>query len=107
MAERLKEKLLEQDRLVDVVAGPDSYRDLPRLFAITSTDNQSSINVLLSMEETYADIMPMRLDENKGIQLPYAFTDKKDIIAGGFIPSFQLPVMYQFREAVIICAAIA
>ena len=80
MAERLKDKLLEKDKLVDVVAGPDSYRDLPRLFAITQTENQSSINVLLSMEETYADIVPMRLDENKGWTFLSIF----------FKPSFQL-----------------
>lgn len=65
MAERLKDKLLTTDRLVDMVAGPDSYRDLPRLLAITSLANESSINVLLSLEETYADVMPMRLNEDQ------------------------------------------
>jgi tRNA-2-methylthio-N6-dimethylallyladenosine synthase len=66
MAERLKEKLLSEDRLVDVVAGPDAYRDLPRLFALTSGGaDQSAINVMLSMEETYADIIPSRLNEDK------------------------------------------
>ncbi len=65
MAERLKEKLLSKERLVDVVAGPDAYRDLPKLFAATEGSDQSSINVLLSMEETYADIIPARLNEDK------------------------------------------
>ena len=66
MAERLKDRLLTADRLVDVVAGPDAYRDLPRLLgAVTSADadRDSAINVMLSLDETYADIMPMRLDE--------------------------------------------
>ena len=66
MAERLKDKLLTTERLVDVVAGPDAYRDLPRLFAAvnSSADRDSAINVMLSLDETYADIMPMRLDED-------------------------------------------
>lgn len=63
MAERLKHSLLEEDRLVDIVAGPDSYRDLPRLLAISSS-NQTAINVMLSRDETYADITPVRLNEN-------------------------------------------
>ena len=65
MAERLKEKLLTgDDRLVDVVAGPDAYRDLPRLLAASAfADNDdSTINVVLSLEETYADILPSRLN---------------------------------------------
>jgi tRNA-N(6)-(isopentenyl)adenosine-37 thiotransferase enzyme MiaB len=63
MAERLKHKVLEKDSTVDVVAGPDSYRDLPRLLALTEND-QKSVNVLLSFDETYADVMPVRLNEN-------------------------------------------
>ncbi|KRT81134.1 hypothetical protein AMK59_5777, partial [Oryctes borbonicus] len=63
MAERLKEKILEKERTVDIIAGPDSYKDLPRLLALTE-NNQSAINVLLSLDETYADIMPVRLNEN-------------------------------------------
>ncbi|XP_030758731.1 CDK5RAP1-like protein [Sitophilus oryzae] len=63
MAERLKEKVLEKDKTVDVVAGPDAYRDLPRLLALTE-NNQKSVNVLLSYDETYADITPVRLNEN-------------------------------------------
>lgn len=62
MAERLKTQLLERERYVDVVAGPDSYKDLPRLLAITQSGDQRAANVLLSLEETYADIMPMRLN---------------------------------------------
>jgi len=63
MAERLKTKLLEEEKLVDVVAGPDSYRDLPKLVAEVE-DGQKAINVLLSREETYAEISPMRLNTN-------------------------------------------
>ena len=63
MAERLKTKLIEKEKLIDVVAGPDSYRDLPRLLAI-SDEGESSVNVLLSLEETYADIMPINLSNN-------------------------------------------
>ncbi|XP_044077814.1 CDK5 regulatory subunit-associated protein 1 isoform X2 [Siniperca chuatsi] len=58
MAERLKTKLLEREKLVDVLAGPDAYRDLPRLLAVADGGHQAS-NVLLSLEETYADIMPV------------------------------------------------
>ncbi len=61
MAERLKEKLLEQEKLVDIVCGPDSYRDLPSLVAEADT-GQKAVNVFLSREETYADISPVRLD---------------------------------------------
>ncbi|GLD62144.1 CDK5 regulatory subunit-associated protein 1 [Lates japonicus] len=58
MAERLKTDLLEQEKLVDVLAGPDAYRDLPRLLTVADGGQQAS-NVLLSLEETYADIMPV------------------------------------------------
>ncbi|KAL5277210.1 CDK5RAP1 family protein [Megaselia abdita] len=64
MAERLKEKLLEKERWVDVVAGPDSYKDLPRLLTVTKATNQSMVNVLLSLDETYADVKPMRLNSD-------------------------------------------
>ncbi|MDQ3073280.1 MAG: tRNA (N6-isopentenyl adenosine(37)-C2)-methylthiotransferase MiaB, partial [Bacteroidota bacterium] len=63
MAERLKTKLLEEEKLVDVVAGPDSYRHLPSLVA-TAGDGHKAVNVFLSREETYADINPVRLDTN-------------------------------------------
>ncbi|XP_017040192.1 CDK5RAP1-like protein [Drosophila ficusphila] len=62
MAERLKEKLLDQEQCVDVIAGPDSYKDLPRLLAISRHYGNSAINVLLSLDETYADVMPVRLN---------------------------------------------
>lgn len=62
MAERLKQKLLEKEKCVDVVAGPDSYKDLPRLLALSRHYQQSAINVLLSLDETYADVMPVRLN---------------------------------------------
>jgi tRNA-2-methylthio-N6-dimethylallyladenosine synthase len=63
MAERLKSKLLEEEHLVDLVVGPDAYRDLPNLIR-TAEDGQKAINVLLSKEETYADISPVRLGSN-------------------------------------------
>lgn len=63
MAERLKSKFLEEERLVDLVVGPDAYRDLPKLVA-TAEDGDKGINVFLSREETYADISPLRLDSN-------------------------------------------
>src|SRR5690606_8839139 len=63
MAERLKSKFLEEEKLVDVVVGPDAYRDLPNL--IEQVDEGSrEVNVLLSREETYADISPVRLNTN-------------------------------------------
>jgi tRNA-2-methylthio-N6-dimethylallyladenosine synthase len=64
MAERLRAKLLDQEKLVDVVAGPDAYRDLPRLLAATRESGQAAVNVLLSREETYADLAPVRYDSN-------------------------------------------
>jgi tRNA-2-methylthio-N6-dimethylallyladenosine synthase len=63
MAERLKAKFLEEEKLVDVVVGPDAYRDLPNLIAKVD-DGQKAINVLLSREETYADLSPVRLNSN-------------------------------------------
>ena len=63
MAERLKTKFLEEENIVDVVAGPDSYRDLPNLLS-EAEDGQKAINVFLSKEETYADISPVRLNSN-------------------------------------------
>ena len=65
MAERLKKELLEEEKLVDIVAGPDSYRDLPNLI-IEVEGGQKAVNVLLSRDETYADISPVRLDK-KGV----------------------------------------
>lgn len=64
MAERLKDKLLEEQKMVDIVVGPDAYRDLPLLVQKAGT-GQKAVNVLLSREETYADISPVRMDENK------------------------------------------
>ncbi|WP_295120988.1 tRNA (N6-isopentenyl adenosine(37)-C2)-methylthiotransferase MiaB [uncultured Chitinophaga sp.] len=63
MAERLKTKFLEEEKLVDMVIGPDAYRTLPSLIEEAET-GQKAINVLLSREETYADISPVRLDSN-------------------------------------------
>jgi tRNA-2-methylthio-N6-dimethylallyladenosine synthase len=63
MAERLKSKLLEEEKMVDIVTGPDAYRDLPRLVEEAET-GQKGVNVFLSREETYADISPVRLNSN-------------------------------------------
>lgn len=62
MASRMKQTLLEDEKLVDIVAGPDSYRDLPHLIEDVGS-GQRAVNVLLSREETYADITPVRLDK--------------------------------------------
>lgn len=63
MAERLKAKFLEEEKLVDVVVGPDAYRDLPNLIEKVDEGGRA-VNVLLSREETYADISPVRLNSN-------------------------------------------
>lgn len=63
MAERLKSKFLEEEKLVDIVIGPDSYRDLPNLIE-KADEGGKAVNVLLSREETYADISPVRLNSN-------------------------------------------
>ena len=63
MAERLKEKFLEEEKLVDIVVGPDAYRDLPALINQVE-DGREAVNVFLSLEETYADISPVRLGGN-------------------------------------------
>ena len=63
MAERLKDKLLEEEKLVDIVVGPDAYRDLPNLIKQVD-DGRKAVNVILSREETYADISPVRLGGN-------------------------------------------
>jgi tRNA-2-methylthio-N6-dimethylallyladenosine synthase len=63
MAERLKEKLLETEQLVDMVVGPDAYRELPVLVTEAESGHRG-VNVLLSREETYADISPVRMDKN-------------------------------------------
>ena len=63
MAERLKEKFLEEEKIVDLVVGPDAYRDLPKLVE-QAEDGLKAINTFLSREETYADISPVRLNSN-------------------------------------------
>src|SRR5579862_8094424 len=63
MAERLKSKFLEEEKLVDIVVGPDAYRTLPALIQ-DAEDGQKGVNVLLSREETYADISPIRINSN-------------------------------------------
>jgi tRNA-2-methylthio-N6-dimethylallyladenosine synthase len=63
MAERLKERLLDEELVVDLIAGPDSYRELPQMLAQTAT-GQKAANVILSEEETYADLEPVRYNSN-------------------------------------------
>jgi tRNA-2-methylthio-N6-dimethylallyladenosine synthase len=63
MAERLKKNLLEEEKIVDLVVGPDAYRSLPQLIQ-EAESGQKAVNVILSREETYADIQPVRLDKN-------------------------------------------
>lgn len=63
MAERLKEKFLEEEKIVDLVVGPDAYRDLPNLLEEVNA-GRDAVNVLLSKEETYADVSPVRLNSN-------------------------------------------
>ncbi|MBQ1957446.1 MAG: radical SAM protein, partial [Alistipes sp.] len=63
MAERLKEQLTEGDLAVDIVAGPDAYRDLPRLVRVAEGGDKG-VNTILSLEETYAEIAPVRIDKN-------------------------------------------
>ncbi|MCF6365047.1 MAG: tRNA (N6-isopentenyl adenosine(37)-C2)-methylthiotransferase MiaB [Bacteroidales bacterium] len=64
MAERLKEKLVQEEQILDIVAGPDAYRNLPNLIKEVETGSKA-INVLLSREETYAEISPVRRDKNR------------------------------------------
>ncbi len=64
MAERLKEKLLHEEKIVDIVAGPDSYRDLPNLIRNVKLNDEKSVNTILSLEETYENIEPVRINSN-------------------------------------------
>jgi tRNA-2-methylthio-N6-dimethylallyladenosine synthase len=63
MAERLKSKFLEEEKIVDLVVGPDAYKDLPNLIAEVD-EGRNAVNVILSKEETYGDISPVRLNSN-------------------------------------------
>jgi len=63
MAERLKTKFLEEEKIVDLVVGPDAYKDLPNLLSEVE-EGRDAINVILSKEETYGDISPVRLNSN-------------------------------------------
>ena len=63
MAERLKAKFLEEEKIVDLVVGPDAYRDLPNLLAEVE-EGRDAVNVILSKEETYGDVSPVRLNSN-------------------------------------------
>ncbi len=63
MAERLKSKFLEEEKIVDLVVGPDAYRDLPNLIEEVESGREA-VNVILSKDETYADVSPVRLNSN-------------------------------------------
>lgn len=63
MAERIRDQIIDKEQLVDIVVGPDAYRDLPNLLAEVS-DGRKAVNVILSLEETYADISPVRTSDN-------------------------------------------
>jgi tRNA-2-methylthio-N6-dimethylallyladenosine synthase len=63
MAERIRDKIIEKEKLVDLVVGPDAYRDLPKLLSDVD-DGRKAVNTLLSLEETYADIKPVRTNDN-------------------------------------------
>ena len=64
MAERLKSTLLEADRMVDLVVGPDAYKTLPQLLHVVGENERQAINTMLSVDETYADVAPMRMNSN-------------------------------------------
>ena len=64
MAERLKNKLLDEEKIVDIVAGPDSYRDLPNLILKVKEQNEKQANTILSLEETYENIEPIKINSN-------------------------------------------
>lgn len=64
MAERLKDKILDKEKMVDIVCGPDSYRLLPELLNQSINSGNPAMNVQLSLEETYADLAPLRINEN-------------------------------------------
>ena len=63
MAERLKEKFLDEEKIVDMVVGPDAYKDLPNLLKEVE-DGHDAVNVILSKDETYGDVSPVRLNTN-------------------------------------------
>lgn len=63
MAERLKMQIVEKEKAVDIVCGPDAYKDLPRMLSLTES-GQVAVNVLLSLDETYADVIPVRVNAN-------------------------------------------
>ncbi|KAF9439103.1 CDK5 regulatory subunit associated protein 1 [Entomortierella beljakovae] len=75
MAERLKDKLLDSDKMVDLVCGPDAYRSIPHLLSISENTRQGVANVMLSADETYADVVPVRID-------PESFTAHLSIMRG-------------------------
>ena len=64
MAERLKQKLLNEEKIVDIVAGSDSYKDLPNLISNVKDKSEKCVNTILSLEETYEDIEPIRINSN-------------------------------------------
>ena len=89
MASRLKNRLLERERLVDVIVGPDNYRDLPSLLSISRITGHNAVNVLLSLEETYSDVLPT---------VTINMESPKQSWCGTSSPEVQLNNWSQFRE---------
>ena len=77
MAERLKEKFLEEEKIVDMVVGPDAYKDLPNLIQEIDQGN-NAVNVILSKDETYGDVAPVRLNSN-GVMLLFLLLEAATI----------------------------
>ncbi|OWK03319.1 hypothetical protein Celaphus_00007893, partial [Cervus elaphus hippelaphus] len=95
MAERLKEEILNREKMVDILAGPDAYRDLPRLLAVAESGQQAA-NVLLSLDETYADVMPVQTSPSA----TSAFGLKEVTLLGQNVNSFRDNSEVQFNSAV-------
>ncbi|XP_012521168.1 PREDICTED: LOW QUALITY PROTEIN: CDK5 regulatory subunit-associated protein 1 [Propithecus coquereli] len=95
MAERLKEEILNREKVVDLLAGPDAYRDLPRLLAVAESGQQAA-NVLLSLDETYADVMPVQTNPSA----TSAFGLKEVTLLGQNVNSFRDNSEVQFNNAV-------
>lgn len=86
MATRLKDKVLEKERLVDIVVGPDNYRDLPNLLALNKLSGKNAVNVILSMDETYAGSLSFsQSDHPETIGL--AFRNAKKLLLPSPFPS--------------------
>jgi tRNA-2-methylthio-N6-dimethylallyladenosine synthase len=117
MAERLKTQLLEDEKVLDLIAGPDSYRELPRL-VLEVESGRKAVNTLLSIDETYADISPVRYDSNgisafisimRGCEnycaycvVPYVRGQERSRDAGSVIREAEALVQKEFREVTLL-----